>query len=446
MSLLTRVIPKTFNLLSIGQRAVGKTVFLAGSYAELHSHSQPDLPQQLWFDCQDSQVEEKLERILSYMTQTGQYPPPTMRITDFSFSLKRRSLWGTQTLCNFNWWDIPGESCNADNPDFRRMVSNSHGCCVFIDAFKLVNDPTYTQALEEDISLQVKTLAELVSLNGLKYAFALILTKYDLLKPDPHNQQQITEGLRSLTTRLDTLKIKYQMFHSAIPIVLTKGTSTLAAKGAAAPFLWLVSELSQAHSPKLMNYPFVSFKRLLPSQSQAQQGSVDGLTQSLRGVTSKAVGVKEIPSLLALRLRLLSTTHRYLLILVLVFVGSLGLIGTLFLDYKWVYQSQPDDLDVLSRTEPEHIKLRLQLAQSYETMGQVAEAETLYNEVLAEQRNNLSALVSKAVLRNAQGDTKTAETLFAQAEKAAPADLKAQVRAVAQETLQTPAKSVPLIQ
>jgi tetratricopeptide (TPR) repeat protein len=434
MNLSPGVTPKTFNLLSIGQRAVGKTVFLAGSYAELHSYHQPGLPQRLWFDCQDSQVQEKIERILNYMTQTSQYPPPTMRITDFNFSLKRHDLWGTQTLCNFSWWDIPGESCNADNPDFRRIVSNSHGCCVFIDAFKLVNDRAYVQALEEDIILQVRVLADLVSLNGLKYAFALILTKYDQLKPNPLNQQQITEGLRSLTTHLDTLKVNYQTFYSAISIVLTKGASTLEVEGAAAAFLWLVSELSQTHNPRLINNPVKLVARLLPNRSQPQD-SVDGLTQSLRGVPSRALGVKELLGLLKLRLRLLPTPHRYLLILALVFVSSLGLIGTLFLDYKWVYQRQPNSFDTLSQSEPEHIKLRLQLAQSYETIGQVAEAETLYNEVLAEQKNNLSALVSKAALRNAQGDTKTAETLFAQAEKAAPADLKARVRAVAQETL-----------
>jgi len=44
-------VPKTFNLLSIGQRGVGDS--LAGSYAELHSNSQ-DNPQQLWFDRQDT--------------------------------------------------------------------------------------------------------------------------------------------------------------------------------------------------------------------------------------------------------------------------------------------------------------------------------------------------------------------------------------------------------
>ena len=42
---------ETFNLLSIGQRAVGKTVFLVGSYAESHADSLTKRPGQLWFDC-----------------------------------------------------------------------------------------------------------------------------------------------------------------------------------------------------------------------------------------------------------------------------------------------------------------------------------------------------------------------------------------------------------
>ena len=50
---------KKFNLLSIGHRGVGKTVFIAGSYAELHSDIQIGQPQQLWFDCQDTQEQEK---------------------------------------------------------------------------------------------------------------------------------------------------------------------------------------------------------------------------------------------------------------------------------------------------------------------------------------------------------------------------------------------------
>ena len=61
----------TFNLLSIGQRGVGKTVFPAGSYAELHTDSPTQRPEQFWFDCQDSSVQENIGRILSYIIKTG---------------------------------------------------------------------------------------------------------------------------------------------------------------------------------------------------------------------------------------------------------------------------------------------------------------------------------------------------------------------------------------
>ena len=56
---------KTFNLLSIGQRGVGKTVFLVGSYAELQANHLTSHPQKLWFDCQTNQVQENLEKIMS---------------------------------------------------------------------------------------------------------------------------------------------------------------------------------------------------------------------------------------------------------------------------------------------------------------------------------------------------------------------------------------------
>ena len=134
---------KTFNLLSIGQRGVGKTVFLVGSYAELQAKHLTSHPQKLWFDCQNNQVQENLEKILDYIVQNNQYPPPTMKIVNFSFNLKRQSLWGEQTLCNFTWNDIPGEICDIHNLEFRNMVFNSHGCCVFIDAYALKHKPTY---------------------------------------------------------------------------------------------------------------------------------------------------------------------------------------------------------------------------------------------------------------------------------------------------------------
>ena len=294
MNLLPGTTPKTFSLLSIGQRGVGKTVFLSGSYAELHSDSQLDHSKQLWFDCQDSDVQEKIERILSYVAQTSLYPPATIKITNFNFSLKRRSLWGTKTLCHFRWWDIPGESCNIRNPDFQKMVLASHGCCVFINANALVHDEAYPQALE-DIAKQVVAIASLVCQHGLKYAFALILTKCDLIEPDPLNLLQIEENLQPLIARLDAVKANYQRFYSAIRIVsMQSGASTLRARGAAAPLLWLLSELSRPY-----NFPY-------------PQDLSSGLTQSL------FIGQILPP-----------TTRWYISILVLVSV-LLGVIPALF--------------------------------------------------------------------------------------------------------------------
>ena len=242
---------ETFNLLSIGQRGVGKTVFLAGSYAELHADGLKK-PSQLWFDCQDSQVQASIDRLLNYIVQTGKYPPATMKITNFNFSLKRHKLWGTQTLCHFRWLDIPGEICNIHNRDFRSMVANSHGCCVFIDAHALVYNNDYLHILE-DVIKQVMVIASLIYLNDSKYPFAVILTKCDQLKPDLLSQQ-LDKILQPLTTRLDAVKANYKTFYSLIPIVRIEGSSNLRATGAAAPFLWLSWELSNpANSSGLMN-------------------------------------------------------------------------------------------------------------------------------------------------------------------------------------------------
>jgi GTPase SAR1 family protein len=247
MNLLPASHPKTFNLLSIGQRGVGKTVFLAGSYAELHPDNQSDNPQQLWFDCQDSEVQANIEKIKNHVSRTGLYPPPTIKITNFNFSLKRQSLWGVKTVCNFRWWDIPGESCNISNPDFQEMVLSSNGCCVFLNASALVRDKDYPKVLE-DIYNQVMAIASLVNQYDLKYAFALILTKSDLLELNPVTLLQIEQNLQPLISRLEAVKAKYQKFYSAIPIVYLDGTANLKARGAAAPLLWLLSELNKHHN------------------------------------------------------------------------------------------------------------------------------------------------------------------------------------------------------
>ncbi len=338
MNLLSGTATKTFNLLSIGQRGVGKTVFLAGSYAELHADSQADHPQKLWFDCQDRQAQEDIENILSYVTRTGQYPPPTMKITNFDFSLKRHGLWGVQTLCHFRWWDIPGEVCDIRNPDFRAIVSTSHSCCVFIDAYALVHKSSYQQAFE-DIIQQVMAIATLVSLNHLEYAFGLILTKYDLLEFDPFSRSQLEESLQPLTTHLDTMAANYQTFYSNIPIVHTKDTAILKATGAAAPLLWLVWELSKAHDTDLVN-PLKLVAHLLPKLQPRRQKLTDGLTQMQRP-TGRVFRVKKILGLLESRWCLLPTPYKYILILILVFAGSVGVISSPLVNYKWDNQPSP---------------------------------------------------------------------------------------------------------
>ncbi len=452
--------PKTFSLLSIGQRGVGKTVFLAGSYAEIQANSQSNNLSQLWFDCQDSEVQASIENVLRYIAQTNLYPPPTIKITDFNFRLKRRNLWGSKTLCHFRWWDIPGESCNASNPDFRKIVYASHGCCVFIDAYALMHDSAYLQTLE-DVIEQVMAIANLVYLNRLKYAFALILTKCDLLQPSSFDRQQLEKDLQPLVIGLDKVKANYQIFYSFIPIVKVEGTTNLKATGAAAPLIWLACQVSKAYNSSLINNLLELLTRRRSIGSQPQLEEVDGSLQSLFTSADKAVAFKKRrgPSLL-------TAVPRKLWSLTLIAVTLVGLISLPFVDYKRFLSGDPNNFislqdlatshyrsgrlyqalplfERLVQQQPERIELRLQLAQIYERTDQDQKAETAYDQVLAEQRNNLTALVGKAILRKTQGDTKTAELLFARAEKAAPAKLKAQIRAISQNTLNPPVKLIP---
>lgn len=453
---------KGFNLLSIGQRGVGKTVFLAGSYAELHSDSQTNHAQRLWFDCQDSLEQENLDNILSYIAANGEYPPPTMKITNFNFSLKHHTRSGVQTLCHFRWSDIPGELCNISNPDFQKMVLASHGCCVFINADALVHDKAYLHVLEDNVK-QVMAIASLVNQYGLKYAFALILTKCDLLEPGPVSLLQIEQNLQPLTTRLDAVRANYQRFYSAIPIVYTKNASTLRATGAAASVLWLISELRKLHS------------------FQSRQDLASGLIQSVSKSADKVSAVTDI-----LGRNLALTPRRSILFLALASVSLVGVIACFLFafrlftlssqqahapekrirEYEQVLQKDPNNFEALTnlsnlriqigqpnqaiplmeklvQQEPESLEWRSNLAQLYEMTGQKQKAEITYDQILAQQKNNLTALVGKALLRSQQGDTKTAKILFVQAENAAPSNFKAKIHAIAQSTLQSTGESIP---
>jgi tetratricopeptide (TPR) repeat protein len=435
----------TLNLLSIGQRGVGKTVFLTGSYVELHSGFTAERPQELWFDSHNSQEQEKIEKVLNYITQTGQYPPPTMKIANFNFSLKRHGWWKTKTICDFSWWDLPGESCDFNNSKYQQLVLSSHGCCAFINAEALVNNPTYLPQLTQTID-QVTAIASLVQQNEIKYAIALVFTKCDLLAPEPSSMLQIEEKMQPLLTRLDAAKANYQKFYSAIPLVTFAGVTQLKPTGAATPILWLVSELKKLHPTQLkqnlgsglqqqllspVRQTFI-FKQLLGSK---------GLTPILSGLGILAV------------LGIVAATFWG--------VRPLGIVPKASSDteskiqaYEQLLRTDPDNFDALVelanlriqqgqpnlaiplmekliRQEPERLELQLNLAQLYKLTGQVPKAESVYDRILSVEKDNVAALVNKALLRVEQGDKQTADRLFAQAEKAAPANLKAKIRDIA---------------
>jgi hypothetical protein len=243
--------PPVFNLLSIGHRGVGKSVFLAGSYAELQLKRQTE-SETIWFEGADDSSQHTIEELLTYMTLAGQYPSPTMKITDFTFKVKSRSLRQDRTLCEFRWADIPGEICRLDNPDFEAMLLESHGCCVFIDAAALVRESNYLTQLEETIK-QIEVISSLATQSDVNYFFALILTKCDQLQADSAQQVLIEQKWRSLTSHLITANAVYRRFNSSVLLVPTEGNTIVRAVGTSDPLIWLVTELGkiyQTQKPK----------------------------------------------------------------------------------------------------------------------------------------------------------------------------------------------------
>ncbi len=235
-----------FNLLSIGHRGVGKSVFLAGIYAELQMVRQTKT-KGIWVEGANYQTQNTLETMLIYMGKTGNYVSPTIKITDFILRVRSRGLNQYKSdLCEVHWADIPGEICRLDNPDFERMMLDSHGCCVFIDAAALVQDPQYLTRLEDTIK-QIEVISTLATQRQVSYFFALILTKCDQLKAGPKKLVEIEEKWKSLTARLVTANAVYRRFNSAVSLIPTGKTAVVKAEGASAPILWLVSELGKVY-------------------------------------------------------------------------------------------------------------------------------------------------------------------------------------------------------
>ena len=436
MNLLSKSAPNVFNILSIGQRGVGKTVFLAGSYAQLQSNK--ERPGQWWIDCLDVQAQKNLEGILSYVARNEQYPPPTMKITNFNFNLKHRSRWETKTICQFCWWDIPGEVCKIDHPDFQQMVLNSHSCCVFINAYALVSDPTYLQRLEEIVK-QVVAIASLVDQNRLDYNFALVFTQCDRLEPGVLSQIQIEEHLQPLISRLNTAKAKYEKFYSGVPIIKENGTAHLQATGVAEALLWLLLEKKAAPSQQNLASGIEQKAKQKTRLRAAPRrktililagSSLVGAIALLFGfwlITPNSDSGLDAESQIEQQQRVLEVDPDNL--------NALVSLSNLYLERGEVNQAIPV-MEQIVEQNPENLDWQLNLAKLYELTNQATKAESTYDRILTQESNNFIALIGKAVIRSEQGDLGTAESLFAQAEQAAPTDaLKAKVRALSQSAL-----------
>ncbi len=433
--------PPVFNLLSIGQRGVGKTVFLAGSYAELNAASDQAQLHPLWFESQSSREKDNLEGILNYVAQTGQYPPPTMKITDFNFVLKRRDRRGTRTLCYFRWCDIPGEYCNFEHPEFQQMVLTSQSCCVFINAHRLVYESQYLESLDAVVK-QVISIANLLDKSITQYRFALIFTQCDRLANGPIGRLQIEEHLLPLITGLEAASACYQRFYSAVPIVEEADTFKLKPIGAAAAFLWLVSQLQQSRRSPSSSTLATSLKTdVSPLQYWLNaRPKIRGkwLAIGLGVALLMAVIVSAIPNLIPN-------------------FEEDSLINQQIRRYEETIQRNPDDFNTLviltnlyleqGQTEkaislmekivqlkPDNLDWQFNLAKLYELVEQKPKAEQVYDRILTQDSQQFKALLAKALLRQEQGDRATAQRLFQQAEQVAPSkELKAKIRQIAQD-------------
>lgn len=452
---------KTFNLISLGYRGVGKTVFLAGSCAALLSGGRRTASNQnLWFDCRDQDAQTNIDKLISYITRTGQYPPPTLKVTDFGFTLRRKRLGFQQTLCQFNWLDIPGEICDTTNREFQSTLANSHGCCVFVDAEALLRDPAYSILLER-LMTQVEAIAALAQQHNLKYPLALICTKCDLLATGAIGLVQMEERLKPLTAKLDAVNAHYRQFYSSVPIVSQNGKTLLEPRGAATPVLWLVSELTKIHGFNKQPSLGAALAELVQDKPISQlaapaTGFGFGLNQPKGLLLATLAGCGGLAAIAGLALNLglpkptpteASTPKQrldYYAGLVQREPNNTNALKELGRAYGELAQHEPaiQTYEKALEQNPNDQQTLEELAFLYGLTNRKPQEEQMYDRILKLQPENLFALTQKAGIVMNKGDRNGAETLFKKAESLANPTLKKTIREMADKKLKE-ASSAP---
>ncbi len=455
---MSKTAVQSLNFLSIGDRGVGKTIFFLANYAALRIKPKETKRQHLLLDCQNNQDRENLESLLKQIARTGQYPPPTLQTTNFTFDVKRDSWHGRNVLCQLRWSDVPGESCQSFNADFQKVLQNSHGCCLFLDAYELVHNPQYLSRLTV-LTKRAEAIASLAHRHQLHYSLALVLTKCDRIGSGPKGLLQLEEQLRPLIQSLKSVNANYRCFYSAVPISAFQKPALLETQGIAAPLLWLVNEARASGRTKS-----------LPTLAK----SLDGILSNSTTSTSKNKSKKSL------------TGNKYLNRPgVLVGAGTLVAIAGLFIGlrallaptgpelssnpsirkHQVALRRDPEDakalrqlaaeytkleeynqaiplLEKLSEQETDNVNLMAELARLYLVTGQSAQEEKIYDQILLKDQNNILALTGKAEIRLQEGEVEKAKSLFSEAEKRAPSEkLKKTVRKIAAERIQFAAET-----
>lgn len=419
-----------FNLLSIGQRGVGKTVFLAGSYAEMNQASKEQNHQKTWFECENGNDKKTLDSILDYVKRTGSYPPPTLKMTNFEFVLKQKNNKKIKTLCDFSWSDIPGEYCDFTHSDFQDLVLSSHSCCVFINGEKLVKDPNYIEELEGLVK-QVMAIAMLVDEKAIDYGFALIITQCDRLPSGSMTRLQIEENLQFLTTRLEAADAKYQRFYSGIPIVSKKDEYCFEVNGSAAAFVWIVSELEKGSFLSRHHQSLDNSLKLDVSSLQYWLSPSPKIIWPLVGLGGTLFGFIGIGLFLLNGLsdnnydnQMVQESIQQLEATIKNNPNDTQSAVTLANYYLNQEQSQQaiDLLKKIVQQQPNNLENKLQLAQLYERIGKTQAAESIYDGILTQNSTYFDALFNKALIRHKEGDSTTAKALLQKAQENASSE------------------------
>lgn len=235
-----------YRFLSIGQRGVGKTVFLTACY--LNAHRDQNQQREFWLEDGHAAARTLLDNVLMYVADHRRYPPATLKVTPIDFVLKQQRQWGQETLGQVQWWDIPGELCHLQHPEFVELLGQADGICLFVEALPVVQNADNPQALDRQFQPLLTLVDALVSEPRL-LPLAIVVTKCDQLAPHPLAWQRLQKGLHALRLPLETAGLPHQFFYSEIPLAEKEGVVQLRLNRAGTPIFWLFARIYQQRLP-----------------------------------------------------------------------------------------------------------------------------------------------------------------------------------------------------